>query len=408
MARIAILCMPAIGHLKPASALGRALLARGHDVVMCQVPTARARVKAAGLRFVPLDGTRRAPIAGRLLEKTRWPLGGAFSGQAVRVLSGAVEALRRAQVDVLLGDHVDMAAVTVAEYLGLRYAAVSTIPPLHLDPSVPPTIFGWPYEESRRAEYRNRVGNAIMAALLAPTLQFVNAQRRAWKLRPFRDVNDVFARAPIITQLPDVLEFPRKNRPECLHYTGPFSDGHGEYGVEFPWVRLTGQPIVYASMGTLQNDDPAVFRTMAHACAGLDVQLVLALGGGLHPEALGPLPGDPIVVRYAPQMQVLARASAVLTHGGLNTTLEALMHGLPLAAIPVTDDQPGVSARIAWTGAGEVVPLRRLTARRLQHVLRQVLTVSGYRTAARRLQHAIANTRGLDTAAQLVEAHCLS
>jgi zeaxanthin glucosyltransferase len=408
MARIAILCMPAIGHLKPMAAIGRALMRRGHDVAMCQVPTARARVKAAGLRFIPLGGALRAPLAARLVERAGWPLGKAFSSQAERVLAGAVEALGDHCPDVLIGDHVDMAAVTVAEHLRLPYAAVSVIPPLHLDPSVPPPIFGWRYEESRRAEYRNRAGNAIMSALLAPTLRFVNARRKAWRLAPFRDLNDVFARAPLVTQLPEALEFPRRHRPDNLRYTGPFIDGQGEYGVEFPWERLGRQPSVYASMGTLQNGDPAVFRAIAAACAALDVQLVLALGGGLHPDALGPLPGDPVVVPYAPQMQVLARASAVITHGGMNTTLEALLHGLPLVAVPVTDDQPGVSARIAWAGVGEVVPLRRLTPRRLHDALRQILTVSRYRTAAARLQRTIANTHGLDMAVRFIEARCLS
>ena len=62
-------------------------------------------------------------------------------------------------------------------------------------------------------------------------------------------------------------------------------------------------------------------------------------------------------VRYAPQLELVKRAAAVVTHAGLNTTLESLAEGVPLVAIPQGNDQPGVAARIAHHGAGVVVPL---------------------------------------------------
>jgi UDP:flavonoid glycosyltransferase YjiC (YdhE family) len=50
--------------------------------------------------------------------------------------------------------------------------------------------------------------------------------------------------------------------------------------VDFPWERLDpDRPLVYASMGTLQNGILRTFRMIAEACAGLGVQLVISLGG---------------------------------------------------------------------------------------------------------------------------------
>ena len=47
---------------------------------------------------------------------------------------------------------------------------------------------------------------------------------------------------------------------------------------------------------------------------------------------------------------------------GLNTTLEAMAQGVPLVAIPVTNDQPGVAARIApIKKTGTFVPSKQLT-----------------------------------------------
>jgi UDP:flavonoid glycosyltransferase YjiC (YdhE family) len=94
---------------------------------------------------------------------------------------------------------------------------------------------------------------------------------------------------------------------------------------------------------------------------GLDAQLVISLGGGNNPESLPNLPGNPLVVGYAPQLELLEKATLTITHAGMNTTLECLTNGVPMVAIPVANDQPGIAARIAWTGVGEVVPLKKVS-----------------------------------------------
>lgn len=75
-------------------------------------------------------------------------------------------------------------------------------------------------------------------------------------------------------------------------------------------------------MGTLQNRLNDVFYTIAEACTDIDAQLVISLGGGQAPETFSNLPGNPLVVKYAPQLELLQKASLNITHAGLNTTLE--------------------------------------------------------------------------------------
>jgi zeaxanthin glucosyltransferase len=83
-------------------------------------------------------------------------------------------------------------------------------------------------------------------------------------------------------------------------------------------------------MGTIQNRLLEVFSTIASACEGLDAQLVIDLGGGAAPESLPKLPGNPIVVGYAPQLELLQKATLTITHAGMNTTLESLINGVPM------------------------------------------------------------------------------
>jgi len=156
--------------------------------------------------------------------------------------------------------------------------------------------------------------------------------------------------------------------PRKLWHTGLFNDGNGP-NPTFSWDRLDGRPLIYASMGTVRNGSARVFEIIARACSAFEVQLVISLGGmAVLPEDLMYLPGNPIVVHYAPQIRILQQATLTICHGGMNTTLESIYHGTPLVAIPVTDDQPGIAARIQWCGVGAVLPFRKLSALSLRNV----------------------------------------
>ena len=96
-----------------------------------------------------------------------------------------------------------------------------------------------------------------------------------------------------------------------------------------------------------------------------------------------------MVVPYAPQLELLRRAVLAVTHAGLNTVLDALSTGVPMVAVPVTNDQPGIAARMAWTGAGEAIPLRQATIQRLRTLVARVLSNPSYRAAAERVRDSI-------------------
>ena len=121
-------------------------------------------------------------------------------------------------------------------------------------------------------------------------------------------------------------------------------------------------------------------------------------------EELQGLPGLPLVVAFAPQLELLKRATLCITHAGLNTTLESLAQGVPMVAIPITNDQPGVAARIAWTGSGLFVLPKKLTVARLRAAVQTVLADPSYRAAAGRLKASIEKHGGARQAVDLIEA----
>ena len=412
MARFGAFCFPGTGHLNPMAALAHSLEQRGHEVVIFGIADTEARVRASGIEFCAIGLEDYPPGTLDKLDTELARLHGyaalKFTFQRVRntaqmVMRDGPEAVRKANIGVLLVDEVDFAG-NVADYLGLPWISIALIPPMLPDDRFPPFWLGWAAGQDRLSRLRNRIAIFSLLKFGSPIFDVVNRQRSAWGLRPYDRPEDGLSPLAQITQLPEALEFEMEGkRPDGLYYTGPWVHSGQRPEIEFPWERLDRRPLIYASMGTLQNGSESIFKTIAEACAGLDAQLVLSLGGGIDPRTLGNLAGDPIVVSYAPQLELLKRAALVITHGGLNTVLESLAEGVPMVAVPLANDQPGVAARVKARGAGVVVPRGRLNASRLRSAVRLVLEDPSYRQAAKGLRDAITRIDGPGMAADLIE-----
>src|SRR5262249_30179141 len=82
-----------------------------------------------------------------------------------------------------------------------------------------------------------------------------------------------------------------------------FHDGEGRQPVAFPWERLTGAPLIYASMGTVQNGMEDVFRKILAAVERPGYQVVLSIGTNLAPETFPAKHADTIIVQRAPPVR---------------------------------------------------------------------------------------------------------
>ncbi len=371
-----------------------------------------ARVRSAGIEFHQIGVDDYPPGTLQKLDEHLAQLNGLaalrFTLERVRnsarmVLREGPKAVQAARVEALLVDEADFAG-NVADYLRLPWISIALIPPLVQDDRFPPFWFGWAAGQDLLSRLRNRIGIRLLLWIARPIFKDVNQQRIAWGLKPHHRSEDALSPLAQITQLPEALEFEfTGEKPPGLYYTGPFVHPEQRPAVDFPWERLDGRPLIYASLGTLQNGSEDIFRTIADACAGLDAQLVISLGGGIDPARLGKLKGDPIVVSYAPQLELLKRTALVITHAGLNTVLESLCEGVPLIAIPLANDQPGVAARVKARGACVVLPRYGLKTSRLRKAVMKLLQDPAFREKAQALQRTIRQIDGPGSAATLIE-----
>ncbi|MUL38559.1 glycosyltransferase [Gloeocapsopsis dulcis] len=412
MTHFGILCPSSPSHINAMTALGRELVRRGHRVTLIQVPELESQALATGLEFQAI-GEKEFP-SGILAEKFAQlgQLSGlraiAFTLDLIKqggtiILRDAPEIITSIGIEALLVDQVSPESATVAKHLNLPFITICNALILNQEPGIPPFVTTWQPNTAWWALLRNGITYAVLERVAQPVRQVLDEYHRKWNLPLYKKVADSLSDLAQISQQPAEFEFPRTHLPECFHFAGPFVDPAGRKPIPFPYEKLTEQPLIYASMGTLQNQQQKIFQAIAAACANLDVQLVISLGGSSTPETLPKLAGKPLVVQYAPQLELLQKAILTITHAGLNTALESLSNGVPMVAIPITNDQPGVAARIAWTRTGEFVPLSRLSVPRLQMAVQQVLTNETYKQNALRLQQAIHQAGGVRRAADVIE-----
>ena len=406
-----VITPPVPGHLHPFGALGRELIDRGHRVTVFHMPDLRQRVEKERLEFVAVGQSHfpAGSLGEDLAKLTRLHGLSAlrFTIEAIRrttemLCREAPAAIEKAGVEVLLVDQTEPAGGSIAERLGLRFVTICNALLMNREPDVPPPFVSWGYSGKTSTRWMNRVGYATSGLVTGPVTRTVARYRKMWGLSPQRSPEDSFSRLLQISQQPRSFDFPRSALPSCFHYVGPLRKASG-HEVPFPWERLDGRPLVYASLGTLQNGKQQVFQSFADACLGLDVQLVITHGGGLSAEAASSFPGDPVVVPYAPQLDVLASASLTLTHAGLNTVLDSLAHGVPLVAVPITYEQPAIAQRVFWTGAGKVLKFSSLNSAVLRGMIGEVLNNPEYATNARAVQQSITEAGGVKRAADLIQ-----
>jgi zeaxanthin glucosyltransferase len=407
--------LPVAGHLNPMTALARKQQSRGNEVVFFGVPDVEPIVRAANLNFVPFCEKEypvgsMTEIYGRVAklhgeDVLRCHVGEIAPAFLKTALGCFPKKLAASGVEAMVLDMGHTFLQLVPLSLGIPYVHISNSLHIDLSGATPACIFSWPYENTPEAFAKNIEGLKKIGGYCAQIL--AAARPYAEKVGLQIDWNNSSAtnsKLAVITQTPEEFDFPISNWPPQFHYAGPFHDDEGREQVPFPWEKLTGKPLIYASLGTLVNGLDHVYKIILETVGKLpEIQVVLSAGKNAKPEDLGSVPSNTILVRSAPQIELLKRATLCITHAGLNTTLEALGQGVPMVAIPIGYDQPGVAARIAYHGVGEFVEVGDLTAERLSDLIQRVQANPSYRERGRYFQKVIAETRGLQVAADRIE-----
>ena len=369
MSRLLFVVPPLTGHINPTVGLAAEAVRRGHAVAWAGHPGVLAPLLPAGAEVIPvLDDAFEAATRE---ARTRWlELRGAAALQYLwdefliplghAMVPDLQTAVRRYQPDVLISDQQALAGPVVAAQTGLPWVTSATTPAELANPlAALPKVDAW-------------VRDAMASFAADHDVPGLGDLR-------FSD------RLTLVFSIP---EFGSDQAPPSCVFTGPVLDGRPAGG-EFPWGWLDdSRDRVLVSLGTLNGPAGAAFyRTVLAAVSDLGdrLQVVLVAPPGLVEEPVA----DHVLIRpHVPQLALLPRLDAVVSHGGHNTVSEALAHGLPLVVAPIRDDQPIIAEQVSRAGAGVRVRFGRLRPAELRAALLAVLTEPTYRAAAGRLQAA--------------------
>ena len=400
--RILVTCWEGGGNVPPTLGAVRALAGRGHDVRLIADDTMRAEAIEAGPRFLPWkrapnrpdrspescfvrDWEPADPLAGfqRACERV-------FVGPARSYAQDILEALAAEPVDMLLGSDMLFGSMLAGEVAKVPTALLASNISLWPLPGHPP--FGPGFQPARSAADRARDAevSAMAEQLWDGFLPGLNAARAHFGLAPLAHVHEQPLRAGRhLLATSSSFDFPVERLPDHVRYIGPLLEMPSwarEHGMSQP-ERAT-RPLVLVSFSTTNQGQAQALQRVISGLAGEPVEVIVTLGKALEGLRLRSS-ANVTILPNAAHDEILAKASAVVTHGGHGTIMRSLSHGVPLVILPMGRDQNDNAARVDYHGAGlRLNP--SASSQMLGEAVRRVLSEPGFAERAAALGRAIA------------------
>ncbi len=368
--------VPGHGHVNPSLPLVTELVSRGHHITYFITEGYRARIEAAGATFRPypavdddyfesrgLSGSVPAKVAYELITTTS------------TILPELLDATRTLQPDYILFDGMCTWGHFVARILKLPAVASMALlplstPPLRDLPRMLPTILPMIVKDFSKGLEANRRARALGKQYGVPPLglQYIMSAPA--------DLAISYTSAqfhPYVNTVSDTVRFVGRTINENST-TEPFS-----------FEQAAGRPIIYVSLGTLNNDDLTFFKTCIEAFSGTDNFVILTTGNRFSRESFGALPENIAVHGWVPQFEVLKRASLFITHAGLNSVHDGLYFGVPLLLVPQQGEQTWNAMRVVELGAGLMLKKNQVNVETIRASATRLLTEPQFKVEAQRI-----------------------
>lgn len=404
--------------LFPFLAVGRELVARGHRVTVGAHAMHRDAVVAAGLDFVVASGIAeprdKAAFAARAFHSLRGPRFVVHELAARDVAeSHALLAPVCADADAIVTTTLAFAGQILGETSNAAWLSAVLSPSVFLAADDPPaTGIGWLDRylrgSPRRGAWLRQVAEAVTSSWTVPVRQF----RRSLGLAPVSSWGDPFHRgqhardgvlamySPLLGALP--ADVPAKTtQVGWCRYTA--DDGSLDDAL-MRFLDMGEPPLVFTLGSAAVHAGESFLRESIEATRMLGRRAVLLAGSPGLRERLPPLPAQIIAVDYASHGALFERAAAVVHHGGIGTTHEALRAGVPMLVVPHGFDQPDNAARVHRLGVAAVLPSGRYRADRAAGALRRLLADPDIDARASAVAASLRVEQGASMAASTIEA----
>jgi UDP:flavonoid glycosyltransferase YjiC (YdhE family) len=380
--QILLLPLGTWGDVIPFVQLGRELRRRGHQVTVAGCDVFEPLARRAGLEFVSLqsaDGYERV-VGNPRLWHPRWA-GITFLRQAVlpsmrRQFEFADEAIRSGECDVLVAPAHSLGARIAQEVHGTPLVTVHLAPYMFRSAMASRKVSGVALPEWFPAAWKRAF---FRLADYCGDVSFgreVNRLRAEVGLAPARRVFWEWWNSPerVVALFPAWFARPQADWPEHAVLAGflPIDAAEGTALDEgLKRFLQNGSPPIAFTAGTAMAHGRRFFAESLEAAQRLGRRAILLTQFSEQlPEELPP---GVMAVDFVSLPKLLPRVAALVHHGGIGTTIQALAAGVPQLVVPMSFDQPDNAHRVERLGVGRVLRPREYVGGRVSAVLGELL-----------------------------------
>ena len=396
MAIIAVPVDTEQGHIFPTFGLAKKLLARGHRIYYLGLADVEDAIRKQGFEFrrIMEDVTPT-----RLMTKLRAQSNNKEMDRQTQ--DRYLEALVRGEaIDDLMQElKPDVALMSCHQYteaivVRYRYNVPVVLLNTHL------------MAEPRTRACQNVVDHLVDVPCMVDLIDLLLSAKV--EIKNFADVAALVLQMPELAFYPKAYELPGVEHDPLFIHVGHEVD-LDRYEEPFDWGQLRAdRPLIYCSFGS-QLDRKSeisrhVIRTIINAAAQRpDWQFVVSLGAKLNPKEFEPAPPHVILIHWAPQLQMLSRASVIITHAGLGGVKESILHGVPMLAFPLMRDQFDSANRIAHHGLGLRGDIERIGPEDLSSMLDQLIADKSFSERVRAMRDEFERAEALNLSVTVIE-----
>jgi MGT family glycosyltransferase len=164
--------------------------------------------------------------------------------------------------------------------------------------------------------------------------------------------------------------------------------------------RPAGSALIYLSLGSLGGADVELMQRLVDALADSPHRFIVSMG----PQAERITLADNMVGQQTlPQTTVIPQVDLVITHGGNNTTTEALHFGKPMVLLPLFWDQYDNAQRMDELGFGVRLATYEFTPDELSGAMEKLLADTDLRARLDAIGARIRARDGLSRGADIIE-----
>ncbi|MEN2775400.1 macrolide family glycosyltransferase [Acetivibrio clariflavus] len=158
--------------------------------------------------------------------------------------------------------------------------------------------------------------------------------------------------------------------------------------------KKANRPVIYISLGTVVKGAVSFFNKCIEAFRNEQVEVIISAGRSFPIHKLKEIPENIKVYDVVPQLSVLKQADVFITHGGMNSISEALVHGVPMVVIPFIADQPTNARRIEELGLGRKLDYRSIDSELLRNTVLSVMKDENISDNVSRIQRKMLDAPG--------------